>query len=307
MKQIIEMPKKFCNWRVKEGKLFHRIPDPLHETITHEGSEWKYVVPERLRAQILYESHDSPMSAHQGIDKTFERIRQDYFWPRMFLDVVEYVKLCPICQKTKVSQRQAVGNLGGRIPEYPLESHQCVVPTDVMEFPRSKNGFTHLVVFQDLFTKWVELAPIRAANGKNIKAAFDDLILTRWGAPRVFLSDNSREYINRPVQDMTEEYNIFHSKTPPYHAQANLTECVNRCLKTMIVAYLGQDHREWDLHVREFRFAFNTSYHSSTKYSPAFPNFGREPLAANTTKQLLEKGMRIELSTMGIGLKSWVE
>lgn len=62
----------------------------------------------------------------------------------------------------------------------------------------------------------------------------------------------------------------------------------------MIVAFLGQDHRDWDMHVKELRFAFNTSTHSSTKHSPAFLNFGREPLAANTSKQLLEKGMRIE-------------
>lgn len=290
IKQVTEEPKKFFNWRVKEGKLFHRIPDFLHEAITREGNEWKYVVPKHLRAQILCENHDSPMSAHQGIDKTFERIRKDYFWPRMFLDITEYVNSCPTCQKTKVSQKRAVGLLGGRIFEYPW----CVVCTDVMEFPRSRNGFTHLVVYQDLFTKWIELSPIRAANGKNITATFDDLILTRWGAPRVLLSDNGREYINKLLQNLADEYNIFHSKTPPYHAQANPTERVNRSLKTMIVAFLGQDHRDWDVHVKEFRFAYNTSTHSSTKYSPAFLNFGREPLVANTVKQLMEKDMRIE-------------
>jgi hypothetical protein len=106
----------------------------------------------------------------------------------MFFDITEYVNSCPICQKIKVSQQRAVGLLGDRILEYPW----CTVATDVMEFPRSKSGFTHLVVYQDLFTKWIELEPIRAANGKNIKATFDNLILTRWGAPRVLLSDNGK-------------------------------------------------------------------------------------------------------------------
>ena len=296
--RVLKEPKKFLNWRVKENKLFHRIPDPFREEITRDGSDWKFVVPTHQREKILKECHDSEMGGHMGIDKTFERIRKDFFWPRMFMDISEYVKSCLICQKTKVSQQRAVGLLGDRVLEYPW----CTVATDVMEFPRSKNGFTHLVVYQDLFTKWIELQPIRSANGKNIKATFDDLILTRWGAPRILLSDNGKEYINKLIKEVADEYNIHHSKTPPYHAQANPTERVNRVLKTMIVAFLGQDHRDWDLHVKEFRFAYNTATHSATKYTPAFLNFGREPLVKNSLKFFLEKDLKIEPSNQ----EDWV-
>ena len=296
--RVINEPKKFLNWKVKENKLFHRIPDPFRENITRDGSEWKYVVPTHQREQILKESHNSPMGGHMGIDKTFERIRKDYFWPRMFVDVAEYVRSSVVCQKTKVSQQRAVGLLGDRILEYPW----CTVATDVMEFPRSRSGCTHLVVYQDLFTKWIELEPIRAATGKNIKSTFDDLILTRWGAPRILLSDNGKEYINKLMQSMAKDYGIYHAQTPPYHAQANPTERVNRSLKTMIVAFLGQDHRDWDLHVKEFRFAYNTATHSTTKYTPAFLNFGREPLVKNSLKFFQEKDLKIESSSQ----EDWV-
>lgn len=43
--------------------------------------------------------------------------------------------------------------------------------------PRSKNGAVHAVVFQDLFTKWIEIQAIRRVNGKNIEKVFHDLIL----------------------------------------------------------------------------------------------------------------------------------
>ena len=46
----------------------------------------------------------------------------------------------------------------------------------------------------------------------------------------------------------------------------------------MIVAFLRDDHKEWDLHLHEFRFAYNTAVHGSLKVTPAFLNFGREPL-----------------------------
>jgi len=44
----------------------------------------------------------------------------------------------------------------------------------------------------------------------------------------------------------------------------------------MIIAFLEQDHREWDVHLKDFHIAYNTAYHSSIGASPAFVNLGRE-------------------------------
>ena len=59
---------------------------------------------------------------------------------------------------------------------------------------------------------------------------------------------------------------------------ANPTERVNRVLKTMIVAFLRDDHRDWDLHLHEFRFAYNTAVHGSLRVTLGSLNYGREPL-----------------------------
>ncbi|CAD6216032.1 GSCOCG00011241001-RA-CDS [Cotesia congregata] len=71
--------------------------------------------------------------------------------------------------------------------------------------------------------------------------------------------------------------------TPPYHPQADPVERVNRVLNTMMIAFLNEDHREWDQHISQFRFAHNTAFHSSIQATPAFLNMGREPA---TTAQL---------------------
>ncbi|XP_023288668.1 uncharacterized protein LOC111674036 [Orussus abietinus] len=69
------------------------------------------------------------------------------------------------------------------------------------------------------------------------------------------------------------------STTPPYHPQANPVERVNRVIKTMIISYIGEDHRNWDAHLHSFRFAYNTCHHSSIDATPAFANLGRDPRA----------------------------
>ncbi|XP_025264651.1 uncharacterized protein LOC112638032 [Camponotus floridanus] len=44
----------------------------------------------------------------------------------------------------------------------------------------------------------------------------------------------------------------------------------------MIIAFIEKEHREWDEHIADFRFAYNTACHSSLGASPAFLNLGRE-------------------------------
>ena len=81
------------------------------------------------------------------------------------------VQNCDICQKVKVEQRKPPGLIGS------------IVAVDIMEFPRSKRGFSYLVVYEDFFNKWVEIKPLRQSTGQTIKKSFDDLIITRCGAP----------------------------------------------------------------------------------------------------------------------------
>src|SRR5581483_8904776 len=43
--------------------------------------------------------HNHPTDAHLGIDKTFEKIRDQYYWPQMFENIKDYIQSCDQCQK----------------------------------------------------------------------------------------------------------------------------------------------------------------------------------------------------------------
>ena len=215
----------------------------------------------------------------------------------MYSDVVDYVRSCEDCQRIKKPQKTPPGPLGRRIIEHPW----CIISTDVMDFPRSRAGYNHLIVFQDLFTKWIEFKPLRKVTGETIREAFKELILTSWGSPRVLISDNATPYVSRILNDLITEYGIHHSKSPIYRAAANPTERSNRTLKSMIKIYLEQDHRVWDKHLNDFRFVYNTA--KSSVFSPAFLNFGREPLLSNSLKFDLESTYAIE----GGNVQEWAD
>ena len=181
--------------------------------------------------------------------------------------------------------------MGHRIVEEPW----AAVAADIMgPLPRSKAGFMYILIMQDLFTKWVEIVPLRVAKGKKIEAAFRELIINRWGTPQVLLTDNGTEFVNTTLRQVAEEYKIYHTTTPPYHPQANHVERINRILKTMIISFIEKDHGTWDQYHSEFRFAYNPAYHTSLKSSPAFLNLGRDPQPTNSLRRQINNGLEIE-------------
>ena len=82
-----------------------------------------------------------------------------------------------ICQRTKVKQASPVRLMGRRI----AEALWTVVAANFMRpFPCSKSGLAYVLVIQDMFTKWIECHVLRAANGKLISEALEDLVVSRW-------------------------------------------------------------------------------------------------------------------------------
>ena len=166
-----------------------------------------------------------------------------------------------------------------------------VVAADIVgPLPRSKSENEYLLVMQDLFTKWIEVKPLRRATGPKIVEALDDMIINRWGTPDAILTDNGTEFLNVSLKDLAQGRNITLQTTPIYCPRANPSERVNRVLKTMISCFVGSDHRDWDKHLADFRFAYNTAYHEALQATPAFLNLGRELKARNRLRRRVESG-----------------
>ena len=291
LKEVEKSPVEFVGWNVENGLLYRHRRNPLLDLVVNREENWKLVVPAaEYRKEVLQNAHCLHSAGHLRIEKTFDRVGQEYYWHGVYHDVVAYVRACELCQRFKVSQSGAQGLMSSRIVEQPW----TVVAADLMEFPPSKARNKYLIVFQDLFTRWVEVKAVRKANGKTVVRAFEELVLFRWETPRYLLTDNGREFANKWLNGVLDEYGVKHITTPPYHPQANPVERTNRTLKTMIAAFVGSDQRNWDVHVHEFRHAVNTAVQSTTRVSPAFLNFGREPQPVKSLRRRVEGSELVE-------------
>lgn len=71
----------------------------------------------------------------------------------------------------------------------------------------------------------------------------------------------------------------------------------------MIRAYLDHDHKKWDLHLDDSRFAYNTAKHSVTNMTPAFLNLERELEPRTSLLQQVEQGAEV----VPFSPQDWIE
>ena len=113
----------------------------------------KRCVPESEQGRILYECHASPYGGHFAGEKAAHKILQSgFYWPTIFKDYFEWVKLCDQCQR--------MGSISTR-HEMPLQGILVVQLFDVWgidfmgPFPSSL-GNLYILLVVDYVSKWVE-------------------------------------------------------------------------------------------------------------------------------------------------------
>ena len=136
--------------------------------------EWavynQIVVPKSYRHEILSIAHESPMSGHLGINKTYHKIINHFYWPGLKSDVSKYCKTCHTCQM--------VGKPNQTIPKAQLqpipafdEPFSRILIDGVGPLPRTKSGNEYLLTIMCTSTRFPEAIPLRNIKTKSIVKA----------------------------------------------------------------------------------------------------------------------------------------
>ena len=232
-KEISQAP--ICYY-VKNGILMRkwRPPDVSAEdewTVNHQ-----IVVPRVYRPEILNLDHETPMSGHLGVNKTYHKILNHFYWPGIKSDVSQHCKSCHTCQM--------VGKPNQTIPKAQLqpipafdEPFSRVIIDCVGPLPKTKKGCEYLLTIMCASTRFPEAIPLRNIKAKTIVNALVKFF-TFVGLPKSIQSDQGSNFMSGIFQQVMYELGIKQYKSSAYHPESQgALERFHQTLKNMIRSY----------------------------------------------------------------------
>ncbi|KAK3084626.1 hypothetical protein FSP39_016530 [Pinctada imbricata] len=266
-------------YQVIDGVLYHLYQDRNRGVPRDQRIIKQLAVPRMLRDDLLKSYHDSIAGGgHQGYERTYEAIRQKYFWPRMYTDILQYTSTCIRCQKAKRDTHAHSAPL----KPMPIEDIFCRIHIDIIgpiqKSNTSKQKYNYILLVVDSFSKWCEAFPLYSESSTEIAAILYKEIFTRYGAPRTIVTDRGQSFLSKLIKALCELFQITKKNTTAYHPQTNAAcERMNSFILQSLRAYCNGNYDNWPELLPSIMMAYRmTPATQSTGYSPFYMMFGRE-------------------------------
>ena len=247
----------------EDGVLIRKITDPIL------GSIRQICLPQVLHEEALKALHDN--YAHQGIERTEALMRSRYYWPRMLSDIQGWIQKCSRC--TLARHQKVRTPLGTLSASRPLE----VIAMDYTMLEKSSDGKENVLVITDIFTKWTVTVPTKDQTAVTVARALIREWFQRFGPPLRLHSDQGRNFEAEVVRELCRFYRVTRSHSTPYHPEGNAqVERYNRTLHDLLRTLPQKQKKRWPEHLPHVTWAYNTTPHASTGYTPFYMLFGRD-------------------------------
>ncbi|RWR99628.1 integrase core domain protein-like protein, partial [Dinothrombium tinctorium] len=128
-----------------------------------------------------------------------------------------------------------------------------------------------------------------------IRKFLEENIFLRHGLPRTVITGQGTQFLSKEVAKWLESRYVQHRITSPYHPEANgQAERTIRSIKEILTSLINSKKESWADYLPYAVFAYNTAIHESTKFSPFYLVYGRDPLVPTDLR--LRKRKMVEMS-----------
>ncbi|GMF21943.1 unnamed protein product [Phytophthora fragariaefolia] len=180
--------------------------------------EPRLVIPDALRSDMLHYARKDFQGGHQGITRTHEKLRSEFYWPGMYADVEPYVKECVDCASHK-GRPPNEGPSPGNIE--PRRSFEVVSMDFVNHIPESERGNALLLLFQYAFSGFVMCKPMRSTTAQDAAEVYEECVFRRFGAGSMVRHDQDPRFMSEVFTRFREIVGSKQRATLAYRPQAN--------------------------------------------------------------------------------------
>lgn len=264
---VLELVRQWANLVIHEGVLYRKTHVPGSTT-----PAWQLLLPQALQGEVLTALHDN--HGHQGVERTADLVRQRCYWPFMQRDVERWCRECQRCVVAKATRPKLRTFMGNLLASRPLE----IVAVDFSMLEKSSDGKENLLVVTDVFSKFAQAYPTTDQKASTVARVLTEQWFYTYGVPSRIHTDQGRNFEGELLQQLCRVYGIHKSRTSPYHPEGNgQCEQFNCTLYDLLRTLPPDKKRRWPHHLPQLLFAYNTTVHQSTGFSPYELMFGRKP------------------------------
>ena len=224
------------------------------------------------RLPIIEEYHCSTVGGHKGANKTYNRIREQFYWTNMREEVRNFVRKCEMCKRNKLVRIKT--KLPMRITDTPSEAFEKIEIDIVGPLPETEHNNKYILTIQDNLTKYSDAIPLKNTQSTTIALAFAEHFISRFGCPQIIHTDQGSDFTSQVMSTFCKIFKIKQIKSTAFHPQSlGSLERSHHVLIQYLKNYCQKNN--WDRWLRFALFSYNTSEHEGTGFTPHELIFGK--------------------------------
>ncbi|KAK6220785.1 reverse transcriptase domain protein [Colletotrichum tabaci] len=238
----------------------------------------------KMTHEMIREIHGARTHGHQGVTKTWKRIRQHHDQRVTRQDVADAIRDCEPCKKSKNSPHKPYGQIQP-LPVPPAAWHSISLDF-IVKLPKSREPLTKVyydsvLVIVDRLTKYAYFIPyLEASTAEDLAYTFLKYIISNHGLPKEIVSDRDKLFTSKFWKSLISQLGADHKLSTSFHPQTDgQTERINQILEQYLRCYVNYDQDNWVALLPTAQFAYNSAVGESTLHSPFYLNYGFEPTA----------------------------
>lgn len=225
---------------------------------------------------LLKEFHSTPQGGHSGFYKTYRRLAANVYWVGMKGVVQEFVRSCDVCQRRKY----LASSPGGLLQPLPIPERiwEDISMDFITGLPKSK-GYEAIFVVVDRLSKYCHFIPLKHPYiARSLAEIFSKEVVKLHGIPMSIVSDRDPIFMSNFWRELFKAQGTQLKMSSSYHPESDgQTEVVNRCLETYLRCFISDQPKTWMSWLHWAEYWFNTSFHTTTEYTPFELVYGRPP------------------------------